>query len=161
MGLGTKSVSDQGSGAVFYRFQDASGRVHIVDSLDLVPMAQRGRVERVSYDEQTSVNGLLPAHGPNGWQMFALGVGAALLLALLFRRLPNTMRFVLRVAIVAGVVALLGSAYFGWARRTARQSNDVLATPGALIDDAKAAVDKMNARIKAQQAELKEAAEAK
>jgi hypothetical protein len=70
------------------------------------------------------------------------------------------MRFVLRIAIVGGVVALLGGAYLGWLRREAHQSDDLLAGPGALIGDAKDAVAKMNARMQAEQAELKETEQA-
>jgi len=152
----------QGDGAVFYRFQDSSGRVHIVDSLDLVPQAQRSSAERVRYDEQTSVSGLVPSpHGLSTWQAFGLGIGVAFLLGLLFRRLPGTFRLVLRFAIVAGVGALIAGAYFGLLRRATHQSGDALAGPGALIDDAKNAVEKMNARVRAQQAELKEVEQGK
>ena len=171
--MGAMGLGGIGSGqgrAVFYRFTDASGRVHIVDSLDLVPTPERAHAERIQYDardEQTPVNGLLPehtplsTHGPIAWPTLALGVGGAIVLWLVFRRLPGTLRVVLRLAIVASVIALLGGAYLGWTRRIAHQSNDLIASPGALIDDAKSAVDKMNARMKAQQAEIKEAEQSK
>ncbi len=168
MGLG--GIGSPGSNAVFYRFADASGRVHIVDSLDLVPEPQRARAERIQYDardEQTPVNGLLPArgllaeHGPIAWPTVALGIGGAVVLWLVFRHLPGTLRVVLRLALVASVVALVGGAYLGWTRRLAHQSSDLIASPGALIDDAKSAVEKMNARMKTQQDELKEAEQSK
>jgi hypothetical protein len=90
-----------------------------------------------------------------------LGFVAALLVTFLFRRLPGTMRLVLRMSIIGGVIVLLGGAYLGWMRRATGQSHDALASPTAIIDDAKEAVDKMNARIAAEQAEIKEAEQAK
>lgn len=168
MGLG--GIGSQRSSAVFYRFTDASGRVHIVDSLDLVPAPQRARVERIQYDardEQTPVNGLLPEHGslsehgPIAWPTLALALAGVVVLWLVFRRLPGTLRLVLRLALVASLVALIGGAYLGWTRRVTHQSSDLIASPGALIDDAKSAVEKMNSRMKTQQDELKEAAQSK
>jgi hypothetical protein len=171
MGLGAGGSSWQRSGAVFYRYTDASGVVHIVDSLDRVPTTQRERAERVQYDDWTPVNGERPysefvgvlhrADGLGGWQMFGLGVGTVLLGALVFRLLPGARGLVLRLAIAVGVAALLGGAYFGWARRVAHQSNDVFASPGTLIEDAKSAVEKMNAHVKEQQDQLKEAEQTK
>ena len=153
---------EQPENAHFYRFEDANGRLHIVDSLDLVPHALRGGADRVHYDEQTAVNGLPAATGLTGRQIFAAGVAAALLLVLLFKYLPGTGRFVTRLALMGVVVALLGGAYFGYLRRTTQPSSGALfATPGTLVEDAKGAVEKMNARIRAQQAELKEIEQAK
>ena len=157
--------------AMFYRFTDPSGRVHIVDSLDLVPQALRSHAHAISYDEESALPALPSAPGVASapatfperlralptWQLAVLAVGAALLIELSFRRMPGALRLLLRVALVAGVVALASSAYFGWLRRTTGQSGaGSLATPGALLDDAKGAVEKMNARVRAQQAELKE-----
>ncbi|HEX3853381.1 MAG TPA: hypothetical protein VHW01_20595, partial [Polyangiaceae bacterium] len=65
------------------------------------------------------------------------------------------------MSIIGGVIVLLGGAYLGWMRRATGQSHDALASPTAIIDDAKEAVDKMNARIAAEQAEIKEAEQAK
>jgi hypothetical protein len=121
-----------------------------------VPQALRSSAVCIEYREQPDApSGVLP-RGLTGLQTFGLGFGAALLVALVFKKLPGTMRLLLRVTIIGGFVALLGGAYLGWVRRTTQQSNDVLAGPGAMIDDAKQAVAKMNARIQAEQAELKE-----
>lgn len=156
MGTGLLSSAPAASSAVFYRFEDANGRVHIVDSIDLVPQALRGQAAHVQYNEETSVNGLPASPALAGWQAFALGVGAALLVVFLFRRLPGSLKLVLRLGIMAGVGALAVGAYFGWMRRTTHQSGDALAGPGALLDDAKSAVEKMNARMRVQQEQLKE-----
>jgi hypothetical protein len=163
MGKDAGATPEQSGRAVFFRFTDQSGRVHIVDSLDLVPKAARGAAERVRYGEETALNGRPTVPGLASWQIFALGMGAALLIGLLFRRLPGLLGTLVRVAIVAGVLLLASGAYFGFIRRTTQQSGGgvALATPGALIDDAKSAVEKMNARMRAQQAELKEIEQAK
>jgi hypothetical protein len=163
MGTDAGARPEQSGKAVFFRFTDQSGRVHIVDSLDLVPQAARGAAERVRYGEETAQNRLPTVPNLAGWQIFALGMGTALLIGLLFRRLPGLLGTLIRVAIVAGVLVLASGAYFGFIRQTTQQSGGgaALATPGALIDDAKSAVDKMNAGMRAQQAELKEIEQAK
>ena len=45
-----------------------------------------------------------------------------------------------RVIIIGGGIVLLGGAYLGWMRRTTGQSRDAMASPSAIIDDAKAAM---------------------
>jgi hypothetical protein len=157
MGVGHESRST----AVYYRFQDASGRTHIVDSLDSVPQASRPQAQRIEYQPQPEPSVLQLPHTLSTWQTFGLGFAGALLVVFLFRRLPGTMRLVLRMGIVGGVLVLLGSAYLGWMRRATGQSSGALASPTAIIDDAKSAVDKMNARMAAEQAEIKEAQQAK
>ena len=157
-------VSASGAhGARYYRFQDAGGRVHIVDSIDAVPHALRAHATCIEYHDEPS--SLLPSalvpHGLSQYQTFGLGFAAALLVAFVFSRLPGSLRLVMRVAIVGAVVALLVGAYFGWMRRTTQQSTDAFAGPGALLEDAKQSVAKMNARIQAEQAEIKEAEQAK
>ncbi len=157
MGVGR----EQQGAAVYYRFQDASGRLHIVDSLESVPQALRPQAQRVAYSEPPISAASLLQHGLSSWQMFGLGFGAALLVVLLFKRLPGTMRVVLRFAIVGGVVCLLAAAYLGWMRRATGQATDALATPGQMLDDAKKAVAQLNARQEAEQAQLKEIEQAK
>jgi hypothetical protein len=157
MGVGKGSAS----AAVYYRFRDASGRTHIVDSLDSVPQASRPQAQRIEYQPQPEPSALQLPHTLSTWQTFGLGFVAALLVVFLFRRLPGTMRLVLRLSIIGAVFVLLGGAYLGWMRRTTGQSRDALASPTAIIDDAKSAVEKMNARMAAEQAEIKEAEQAK
>jgi hypothetical protein len=152
---------EQGAGTVYYRFADAKGTVHVVDSIDGVPYALRGRAQRVEYEAQPAASALRLPSSLTRWQTFGLGFAAALVVVFLFKRLPKTMRLVLRFAIVGAVAALLVSAYLGWMRRSTGASTDALATPGALLEDARSAVAKMNARVQAEQAEIKEAEQAK
>jgi hypothetical protein len=165
--MGTENQCTPGSqasahGARFYRFEDAQGRLHLVDSIDSVPQALRAHAVCIEYRaDATGFSRQIAQAGPNAAWIFGLGVLAAVLLLFLFWRLPAMRRMVVRLALLAGVVALLGGAYFAWLRRNAGLSNDTLATPAALIDDAKAAVAKMNARTQAEQNELKETERAK
>ena len=136
--------------------------MHLVDSLADVPQVNRARATCVEYPpEGSSLSRLLPKQAASGWQMFGLGFGAALVVAFVVARLPGSMRWLARVAIVGGLVTVLGGAYLGWVRRQSGQSNDVLASPSAMIEDAKSAVAKMNARVQAEQAELKETEQAR
>ena len=147
----------------FYRWVDADGRLHVVSSLDAVPKADRARAERVTLTGQTALGsdprGAAPA-ASSDWRLdagsFGLGFGAALLLSLLFRVLPNGWRSLSRVAVVLGVAALLTGLYLGAIRRsTGAKDGSVLASPSALIEDAKAAVESLNQRQKQQDEELR------
>ena len=154
-------VGKEQPGAVYYRFQDSSGRLHIVDSLESVPQALRPQAQRVAYSAAPTTATSFIQHGLSSWQMFGLGFAAALLVVVVFKRLPGTMRIVLRLAIVGGIVCLLAGGYLGWMRRVTGQATDALGAPAQIIDDAKNAVAKMNARQEADQAQLKEIEQAK
>jgi hypothetical protein len=138
---------------VYYRFWDAQGRLHIVDSLAEVPAPLRARAERIelaALPHQPS-----PSHSGTHWTSFGLGVGAALLV-LLFVSVRRGSGALLRLGLMIGAVALLALAYFGWIRRQSGQSESVLASPSALIDDARRAVDQANRRNREQEEALKE-----
>lgn len=62
----------------------------------------------------------------------------------------------LRLGLVIGAMALLALAYFGWIRRQSGQSESVFASPSALVDDARKAVDQANRRNREQEEALKE-----
>ncbi|HEY2406976.1 MAG TPA: hypothetical protein VGI10_13290 [Polyangiaceae bacterium] len=140
---------------VYYRYTDASGRLHVVDSLSLVPASERGSVEKVELGAGSAPSGPSLGGAPDA-RSFVLGAVAALALIALFRWLPRTMRFMLRFGIVAGLAALLLSGYFGWLRRSAGHTDSALTTPQVLIGDAKGAVDKMNERMRAQDQQIKD-----
>jgi len=149
----------QGKPQTFYRWVDASGRLHVVSSLDSVPQAERGKATVVSMHPDASPK--LPnmenvaAWRPD-WISFAVGFGVALLLAALFKVLPNGLRFASRAAVVLGVGVLLTGLYLSAVRgSTGAQGGSVLTSPSALIDDAKAVVEQMNQRQKQQEEELR------
>ena len=148
----------------FYRWVDGQGRTHVVASLDEVPLAERARAASVSLNSEDAVgrytapvaSSSSPAWQPE-WISFGVGFGVALVLALIFRLLPGSMRWVTRIAFVLGAVALLMGAYLGLIRRTAGlQGDQVLTSPSALIQDARSAVEQMNARQKQQDEELRQ-----
>ncbi len=148
---------------VYYRWVDASGRLHVVSSLDAVPEDARAKAERVELNAETSRSehvGGYPAGASApmltlDWPSFGIGFGVALLLALLFRALPQGMRWVSRIAIMLCVAGLLLGAYFGAIRRTTGTGSGALASPTAFIDDAKRAVEKMNLRQQQQEQEIR------
>ena len=152
-------------GAVFYRFRDATGRIHIVDSLDLVPPRDRAHVERIAYSEEPSGSVLSQLPSLPGWQSVALGlslgVGLLLLFSFQFPRLRGAVWVLVRTAGFAGLALLLIYGYLGWMRRSTGATGAALASPSAVIQDAKSAVEKMNAHVRAQEAELKAIEQAK
>jgi hypothetical protein len=144
----------------FYRWVDGQGRVHVVSSLDSVPAADRGKATLVVMHGVDSLSGHYPAASPVSWRpdwaSFAAGFGVALLVALIFRMLPGSLRWLTRVGLVVGVAALLIGAYLGMLRRsTGMPGAGPLAAPSALIEDAKAAVEQVNQRQKQQEQEIR------
>jgi hypothetical protein len=144
-------------GAAVYRYTDG-GRVVIVDSLSRVPARLRGSVE------------VIPVEGPGTlhlpelrelperihWPSFMAGAGTALVLTFAVLALRRRVGGVLRWALVAGVLALAAGAYFGWLRRLGGQSEQLLASPQRLIEDARANVQRLNERSREQERVLRE-----
>jgi len=140
----------------FYRWVDAQGRVHVVSSLDAVPPAARAKAELVTLRGAEETTPLVSgAAWQPEWLSFAAGFAAALVLSFLFRLLPSGWKGVTRVVVALGLAALLTGAYLAAVRRSAGIAGGPLASPSALIQDAKDAVDKMNERQKLQEEELK------
>lgn len=157
--------STQGKPQSFYRWVDAEGRLHVVSSLESVPLAERGKVNVVTLhaDEPSLPSGVasVTAWRPD-WISFAVGFGVALLLAALFKVLPGSLRFASRAVLVLGVGVLLTGLYLSLTRRaTGVQDVGVLTSPSALIEDAKGAVEQMNRRQKQQEEELRQIEKAK
>ncbi|MES1183625.1 MAG: DUF4124 domain-containing protein [Myxococcales bacterium] len=148
-----------GNQQTFYRWVDAGGRVHIVSSLESVPQAERAKAAVVSLDPDAAptVPRLPSAGWRPDWVSFGVGFAVALVLAALFKVLPNGMRMATRVALVLGVAAVLTGLYLGVVRgSTGAPDAGGLTSPSALIDDAKSAVERMNLRQKQQEEELKQ-----
>jgi hypothetical protein len=86
-----------------------------------------------------------------------VGFAVALLLAAVFKLMPQGLRFVWRAALVLGVGVLLTGLYLTAVRSSAgMQGGSVLTSPSALIQDAKGAVEQMNLRQKQQEEELRQ-----
>jgi len=135
------------SGEVFYRYRDASGRIVIVDSLARVPAAERSSARAIELEPASGWSESWLARDLH-WPSFIAGASSVGLTRKLGR--------VLRAALVLGAVALGVLAYFGWVRRTAGQSSDLLASPGALVEDARARAEQLTQRNREQQRLLKE-----
>lgn len=146
----------------FYRYTDGEGRLHIVSSPDSLPPEARAKAQQIELNA-THVRAehvIAPSSPALSFELqgfsFALGFAAALVLALLFRFLPSSLRFVSRLAVVLGVAALGAGLYLGMIRKsTGAADSGALASPGALIQDAKDAVRKVEQRRRDQEAELR------
>ena len=144
----------------FYRFTDADGKVHIVSSPDALPPAARGKTEVIVMNAdvtraENTVGGSGPSFALDGLS-FGVGFGAALLLALVFRVLPQRWRWAPKLALLGGLVVVGGGLYFGYLHRmSGGTSSSPLASPSALIQDARNAVDQVKERRRAQEEELR------
>jgi hypothetical protein len=149
--------ASQGPGTTFYRFHDANGQLVIVDSLSRVPSSARPSVETIvlAPPSETVNFGGLSAQTLD-WPSFAAGATCALLLGLVGLGLRRAGTPVLRFALIGGLVVLGAGAYFGWLRRVTGQGESMVSSPATLIDDARSAVESMNARTREQQRILKD-----
>jgi len=145
----------------FYKYRTADGRIVIVDSLSQVPPAERARAEPVDVTKNaaptsTTSASVIEASKHLDLPSFAAGFGVALVLgvvvSLLFR---NSARAVSALLLVGFLVAGTG-AYFGWLRRSTGQSEALLSSPTAVIDDARKAVEKMKQAQKQQEQTIHE-----
>jgi len=151
-----EAAADQ---AVFYRYRDISGRVVIVDSITAVPTSARSTVEAIVPPPPPATPlAALPEtlardlHLPS----FAAGAVAGLIAAVLLFVLLRVKTMLVRVVLLGVLAAAGGGLYLGWVRRTAGQGGALVASPAALIDDARSAVQKMNERAREQQRVLEE-----
>jgi len=143
---------------VYYRWTDGDGRVHLVTSLDAVPVAIRPRVERLELgvpDPPTVAERARSVASNDTGTLLLIGAGVGVALIVASRFLPHGLRWLAKLGAFAIVAALLGGLYLGMLRRSTGSSSSLLATPSAIIDDTKRAVEKINQRQKAQEEELR------
>lgn len=150
-----------GQEQTFYRWVDSGGRVHIVSSLDSIPAAERGKASIVQLDAATATHGEYEAPSVLSWRpdwlSFGAGFGAAVVLLVVYQLLPSSLRGVWRMAVVLALAAGMAGAYLGLVRgSTTAPGGAALSSPGALIDDAKSAVQRMNQRQAEQEQQLRE-----
>jgi hypothetical protein len=146
-------TSPAAGSATFYRYRGADGRFVIVDSLDNVPVSERAKVERVDLDgaaerarHTVAMNGSAAPALAVDWPSFAGGFGVALTMVALFLAVMRGSVRWLAGLLLAGFAVAGAGAYFGWLHRTNGHTDSVFASPAALIDDARSAVDKMKQR---------------
>lgn len=162
MGNDGRAASGDGSagGAGLYRYVQADGRLVFVDSLARVPEQLRRSAEPVQLRREAAEKSVLTGGGagPLDVPSFAAGLGAGALGALLWLLLWRRSRRLGSLALTAGAVLLGAGAYLGWLGRVAGTRDSALATPSALIEDARAVVESMNRRNAEQQRLLNEIA---
>lgn len=141
----------------FYRWVDRDGRLHIVSSPDAVPVGDRPKATSVVVDGVDTYTSPTASRWKLDYGSFAAGFGVALLVWLLLRLVPGSGRWLSRVGFVVGIGALVMAAYLGLLRRaTGMPGASALATPSALIEDARSAVEQMNQRQQRQEQEIKQ-----
>lgn len=143
----------------YYRYVDAEGRVYITSSAESLPQGARAKAELIELSPQLTRREQTVATGSNvpelHWASFAAGVAVTLLLGWVFRLLPQRLRWLPRLAIVAALAAAGAGLYFGYLRQTTGAGSAPFASPSALIQDARGAVEKVEAHRRAQEAELR------
>jgi hypothetical protein len=149
----------------FYRYTDAEGRVHITTSPDSLPPGARGKAEVVVLDaqatraEHTVPMGQQGESTQPGFELDGLSFGAgfavALVLAAIFKMMPEGMRWLPKLAIVGGIAVVGIGLYLGYLRKTTGMGTGPLASPSAIIQDAKATVENAQQRARAREAELR------
>jgi hypothetical protein len=132
------------SSSVYYRYRGADGRIVIVDSASQLPSGERDRAERIEFghssDGTTTATATALARRLD-WPSFAAGFGVALVFAaivLVLRR--GSLRWLGFLAVLGLLVGGFG-AYLGFLRRSVGQSTEIFASPSAMIDDARRAVE--------------------
>ncbi len=151
------SASD--GAATFYRYRDAQDRLVIVDSPARIPASARSSAERIQLTQPERTLALPDREAiarELHWPSFLSGAACVLLFGCALLIVRGRAKGLTRLAVLAGVAALGTGLYFGWARRLSGQSGELLASPAALIDDARGAVEKMNQKSREQQRVLKE-----
>ncbi|MGA2447506.1 MAG: hypothetical protein ABTD50_02385 [Polyangiaceae bacterium] len=144
-------ASGSGSGQVFYRYVNPEGRLVVTDTPPGGLEAGSGHGDIVVLEPPAAKSALSGLEMRSLWVGVALGIVAGAFLSWLLRLIPRVGKLV----VGAGILVVGALAYLGWMRRSAGLSQDLDATPQALIDDAKQAVEKMNARMREQDDELK------
>jgi hypothetical protein len=131
--------------------------VHIVSSLDAVPTAIRPRVERLELSTATPTvaERASAVAGSDSGTLLLIAAAGGVALIVASRFLPHGLRWLAKLGAFALVAALLGGLYLGALRRSTGSGDALLATPSAIIDDAKQAVQKINLRQKQQEEELR------
>lgn len=138
--------------------QAAALEAEVEGALQALPKKARevGRQGRRSAEAaQREIGDVVPFVKELDLPSVAVGFAMALgfwLLSLLIRR---SGRLLFKVGLVLAMVALVAGAYFGWLRRTAGLSDGHLASPAAVVDDAKKAAKQMQDRLQKNERILK------
>lgn len=169
----------------FYKFHGTDGTDHIVDSLELVPEKLRASAEKIELkrpageplerardqlrraqarahtgmraakNAQHQVGEIVPFVKELDLPSVAVGFAAGLVAVLAMTIAFRMGKLFVKLGLVLAIVALVGSAYFGWIQRATGLGKDVLSSPIELIHGAEDAAAKVKQRIKDDEAMLK------
>jgi hypothetical protein len=139
-----------GSEGGFYRYKGPDGRIVVVDSLSEVPAAQRPNAERIHYAEPPTPIAVATRDWRFDWPSAGLGFGVAILLGIAVMASRRGSRAVLGIALLLVLMIAGTGAYLGLIRKSTGQGDSVLASPSAMIDDARRAVDQAQQRRREQ-----------
>lgn len=139
-----------GSAGGFYRYKGPDGRIVVVDSLSEVPEAQRAHAEHLQYAEQRAPFAIAAREWRFDWPSALVGFGIAILLGIMVLASRRGSRVVLGFALVLVLMVAGTGAYLGLIRKSTGQGDSPLASPSALVDDARRAVDQAQQRRREQ-----------
>jgi hypothetical protein len=145
-----------GSDGAMYRYRGPDGRIVVVDSLSEVPEAQRPQAERLEYAEQRTPFVTAARDWRLDWPSAGLGFGVAILLGIALMASRRGSRAVLGIALVLVLMVAGTGLYLGMIRKSTGQGDSPLASPSALIDDARRAVDQAQQRRREQDQVIRE-----
>lgn len=136
------------SSSVYYRYRAADGRIVIVDSAGQIPADRREGAERIEFGPATgeATTSTTALARRLDWPSFAAGFGVALIFAaivLVVRR--GSLRWLGFLALLGLLVGGFG-AYLGFLRRSTGQATEIFASPSAVVDDARRAVEAVKRR---------------
>ena len=157
----------------FFTYADGEGHVYIVDSLDEIPKKYRELAEEVRLGDrlkkarelpekglerakkvQRDVGDVVPFVKELDLPSVAVGLALSLAVFLVFSIVRKTAGFLIKLALIALIVCLIGGAYLGWLRRSSGLGDDALASPRAVIDDAKRAASEFREKLAEQETTL-------
>ena len=104
---------------------------------------------------QREVGDVLPFVKELDLPSVAVGFAGSLVFFLVFAIVRKTFGLMIKLALLAAILILVGGAYFGWLRRASGMGDDALASPQELIDDAKRTAADYQKRIDQQEKALK------
>jgi len=170
-----KEATPDGPGT-FYVYTDGRGTQHIVDSAKLVPKKHRKSakkwmmegtgpsVRKIKHELSTALSKTAETVGiaspteseaaeSQGFHTPSFLLGAILASALFLASyvLRRNSSPLLKAVILVIVVGIAGGAYFGWVRRQAGIDSSATASPVAVVNDAREAVEKLEGRMQKEQ----------
>lgn len=164
-----------------FAFEDGQGHTLIADSLEAIPAefqklakkvdlphakavvaelekqaksAKKGGLAKAK-EAQREVGDVIPFVKDLDIPSMMFGVGLTLTFVLVMSFVRRTGRVIAKLGMIVLIVAFVAGAYFAWIRRVAGLGDTKLASPTAMVDDAKKAAKQMQDKLDAQQRMLK------